>query len=65
MSKSEIANEFLSDLVVHSKYANIVPEEHRKQTWEECVAELEKMFINDYPHLEGEIRENMKMVYAK
>lgn len=65
MSKSEIANEFLSDLVVHSKYANIVPEEHRKQTWEECVAELEKMFIGDYPHLEGEIRENMKMVYAK
>lgn len=65
MSKTDRVNRFMSDLVVHSKYANIVPGENRKQTWEECVGELEKMFLSDYPQLESEIRDNMRYVYDR
>lgn len=58
-------NKFLSDLVIFSKYANVVKGENRKQSWNECVTKLEDMYKTDFPQLSQEIGENFKLVHDK
>ena len=62
MNKSNI---ILSDITVFSKYAKYLPEEERRETWEEMVTRNMDMHIKKYPELEEEIRNNYKYVYEK
>lgn len=62
MSKS---SEFLSNLVVYNKYANYLPDSKRRQTWEECVYELESMHIRKFPDLKQEIMDAFSYVYKR
>ncbi len=42
------ANEILSDITVHMKYAKYLPDEERRETWEELVERNRKMHIKKY-----------------
>jgi len=55
----------MSDVVIHQKYANYLPEEERREGWEEIVQRNENMHIKRFPHLEDKIREVYKFVYNK
>ena len=57
----EISNQILSEITVHMKYAKYLPEENRRETWEELVTRNMKMHqkrcqlvnlthIQDYGH---------------
>lgn len=52
---SEKVTQFLSDLVIHTKYANFMPNQKRRQTWAECVNETREMHKRKYPYLAEEI----------
>lgn len=52
---SNKATKFLSDLVVHTKYANHLEDKQRRQNWGECVAEVRDMHKRKYPHLADKI----------
>lgn len=57
--------DIMSDIVVHQKYANHLPDKDRRESWEEIVKRNEEMHIKRFPHLEQDIRDNYKMVYNK
>ena len=61
----ELSNEILSDITVYMKYAKFLPEEERRETWEELVTRNKEMHQKKYPHLKEEIEEVYKMVYDK
>jgi len=61
----DISQEILSDIVVHNKYAKYLPKQQRRETWEELVTRNKNMHILKYPHLEDEIEETYRLVYAK
>jgi len=61
----EISNQILSEITVHMKYAKYLPEENRRETWEELVTRNKKMHQKRYPNLKDEIEEKYKMVYTK
>ena len=48
MSQKNLANEILSDITIHMKYAKYVPELERRETWEELVERNRKMHIKKY-----------------
>ena len=48
MSQKSLANNILSDITVHMKYAKYLPEEERRETWEELVERNRKMHIKKY-----------------
>ena len=58
-------NQILSDITVHMKYARFLPEEERRETWEELVSRNMQMHIKKFPELENEIQENFKLVYER
>ena len=62
--KSKSAN-FLSNLVVHTKYANFLPGDERRQSWNECVDVVKNMHINSHPHLKDDIESAFSYVYDK
>jgi ribonucleoside-diphosphate reductase alpha chain len=49
------AQEILSDLTVHMKYAKYVPELNRRETWDELVTRNKDMHISRFPQLREEI----------
>ena len=51
-----IASKILSDITVHMKYARFLPEESRRETWDELVDRNLNMHIKKFPALEEEIR---------
>jgi ribonucleoside-diphosphate reductase alpha chain len=51
----DLGLEALSSITVFSKYAKYLPEEKRRETWEEIVTRYEKMMIKKYPKLEEAI----------
>ena len=51
-----IANEILSDITVHMKYARYLPKKERRETWTELCERNMKMHIQHYPELEEDIR---------
>ena len=61
----EISNQILSEITVHMKYAKYLPDENRRETWEELVTRNKKMHQKRYPYLKDEIEEKYKMVYDK
>ena len=60
-----IANQILSDITVHMKYARFLPKKERRETWKELVTRNKKMHIKKYPDLKEEINEAYKYVYDK
>lgn len=64
-SSASIANEILSEITVHMKYAKYLPKLNRRETWEELVTRNMEMHIKKFPALEQEIRDNYKFVFEK
>src|SRR5690606_16421235 len=61
----EMNQEILSDIVVHMKYARYLPDQHRREVWQEICDRYEDMMLEKYPKLTTEIIENMKQVRDK
>ena len=61
----DISNKILSDITVYMKYAKYLPEQNRRETWEELVTRNKNMHIKRYPELRNQIEENYKLVYDK
>ena len=55
----------LSDITTYMKYARHIPENSRRETWEEIVDRNKQMHLAKFPYLAEEIEENYKMVYDK
>ena len=62
MTKS---NQILSEITIFLKYAKFLPEENRRETWDELVTRNKQMHIKKYPKLKKEIEEAYKFVYDK
>jgi ribonucleoside-triphosphate reductase len=60
-----LSTDILSDITVHMKYARFLPEEQRRETWEELVTRNMEMHISKFPNYEEEIRSAFEFVYAK
>tara|TARA_B100000900_G_scaffold414612_1_gene441753 strand:- start:366 stop:2222 length:1857 start_codon:yes stop_codon:yes gene_type:complete len=60
-----IANEILSDITVHMKYARYLPEEQRRENWDELVTRNKEMHIKKFPSLKNEIDWAYEYVYDK
>ena len=61
----ELSNKILSDITVYMKYAKYIPENNRRETWEELVTRNKNMHIKKYPDLKDNIEEVYKLVYNK
>ena len=61
----EVSNRILSDITVYMKYAKYLPEQNRRETWDELVTRNKNMHIKSYPNLKEEIEEVYKLVYDK
>ena len=61
----EISNQILSDITTYMKYAKYLPNEFRRETWEETVTRNKEMHQETYPDLKEEIEEAYKYVYDK
>jgi len=57
-------NEILSDVTVHMKYAKYLPDENRREAWDEIVDRNMAMHIQTYPQLKEEI-ENVYEQYVR
>ena len=60
-----VANNILSDITVHMKYARYLPEKNRRESWEELVTRNKLMHARKFPQLKFEIEEMYKYVYDK
>jgi len=57
--------QILSDITVYMKYARYLPEEKRRETWDEIVTRNMEMHIRKHPALEQDIRAAYTHVYRK
>jgi ribonucleoside-diphosphate reductase alpha chain len=60
-----IANNILSEITVHMKYARYLPEEQRRENWDELVTRNKEMHIKKFPSLKEEIDWAYQYVYNK
>jgi len=60
-----IENKILSDITVHMKYARYLPEEQRRENWEELVTRNRQMHLKKFPSLKREIEWAYSFVYDK
>ena len=60
-----LSNKILSEITVHMKYAKYLPEQNRRETWEELVTRNKTMHIKKYPKLKEEIQNVYQYVYDK
>jgi ribonucleoside-triphosphate reductase len=61
----DISNRILSEITVYMKYARYIPENNRRETWDELVTRNKEMHQRKYPQLKDEIENVYKMVYHK
>ena len=61
----ELSNRILSDITVYMKYARYIPEQNRRESWEELVTRNKEMHQKKYPQLKDEIENVYKLVYDK
>ena len=61
----EISNQILSDITTYMKYAKYLPNEFRRETWEETVTRNKEMHQETYHDLKEEIEDAYKYVYDK
>jgi ribonucleoside-triphosphate reductase (thioredoxin) len=60
-----IENNILSDITVHMKYARYLPEQERRENWEELVTRNKEMHLKKFPQLKDTIDWAYKYVYNK
>jgi len=60
-----IENKILSDITVHMKYARYLPDEQRRENWEELVTRNKNMHLKKFPHLQQTIEWAYGYVYDK
>jgi ribonucleoside-diphosphate reductase alpha chain len=60
-----LSNKILSEITVHMKYAKYLPEQNRRETWEELVSRNKAMHMKKYPKLREEIQNAYQYVYDK
>ena len=60
-----VANNILSDITVHMKYARYLPDKERRESWKELVTRNKDMHLKKFPELESEIENAYKFVYDK
>ena len=60
-----IANNILSEITVHMKYARYLPEEQRRENWSELVTRNKEMHMKKFPSLKEEIDWAYQYVYNK
>ena len=60
-----IENKILSDITVHMKYARYLPEEQRRENWEELVTRNKNMHLKKFPQLKETIEWAYDFVYNK
>lgn len=65
MGEGNLSIDILSELVIYMKYARYLPNEKRRETWEELVTRCRDTHIRKFPELRGEIEEAFKSVYEK
>lgn len=53
----DITQKILSDITVFNKYAKFLPEQSRRETWDELCDRNVDMHVRKYPQLETEIRQ--------
>src|SRR5690554_5697206 len=61
----EMNQEILSDIVIHMKYARYLPEQHRREVWQEICDRYEGMMLEKYPKLTTQIIAQMQLVRDK
>lgn len=61
----DLGLEALSSITIFSKYAKYLPEQNRRETWEEIVSRYEQMLIKKYPKLETAILESAAYIRDK
>jgi ribonucleoside-diphosphate reductase alpha chain len=60
-----ISNEILSEITIFMKYAKYLPDQQRRETWDELVTRNKSMHTKKYPELAAEIEDVYKLVYDK
>jgi len=60
----ELSNKILSDITVYMKYAKWLPEENRKETWEEVCNRNMEMHLKKFADHDPEFLEEIKGIYA-
>jgi ribonucleoside-triphosphate reductase (thioredoxin) len=58
----ELNQQILSDIIVYMKYARYLPEQKRRETWDEICTRYQHMMTEKYPHQSIEIEEAMHWV---
>ena len=61
----ELANEILSNITVHMKYAKYLPKKKRRETWRELVSRNKRMHLKNHPDIKDEIHAAYKFVMDK
>jgi ribonucleoside-diphosphate reductase alpha chain len=61
----DLGLEALSKITIFSKYAKYLPEEKRRETWEEIVSRYQQMMIKKYPKLEEAILKTGQLIRDK
>jgi ribonucleoside-triphosphate reductase len=61
----KLANEILSNITVHMKYAKYLPKKKRRETWRELVSRNKRMHLKTYPEIKDEIHAAYKLVLDK
>jgi ribonucleotide reductase, class II len=52
----DLDKKILSDITIYAKYARFIPEEERRETWDEIVDRNMNMHIKKFPFMEEEIK---------
>ena len=60
-----IENKILSDITVHMKYARYLPEQQRRENWDELVTRNKEMHLKKFPSLKDDIDWAYEYVYNK
>lgn len=61
----QLSSSILSDIIVYMKYARYLPDQKRRETWEELVNRNKNMHIKKFPFLKDEIEKNFEFVHTK
>ncbi len=58
----ELNQQILSDLIIYMKYARYLPDQNRRETWDEICDRYQEMMVEKYPQLQTETEDAMQWV---
>ena len=62
---NDLSREILSEITIFNKYARYIPEENRRESWEEIVNRNVEMHLEKFPELKEDILWAYQYVYDK